>query len=71
MNTINPRKLLRSKWTAVEPHNREKHFMVIQVEYDDAGSVVLCLLEAVLSRRTTSIDWRELKCTSQWQHGWK
>ena len=31
MNQINPTKLLRSKWTAVTPVKREKHFMVVEV----------------------------------------
>ncbi|MDH3987431.1 MAG: TIGR02450 family Trp-rich protein, partial [Gammaproteobacteria bacterium] len=33
-NKINPKKLLKSKWTAAEPKNREKHFMVTEVEFD-------------------------------------
>lgn len=28
MNPINPQKLLGSKWTAVHPRDREKHFIV-------------------------------------------
>ena len=28
---INPRKLLLSKWTAVAPQAREKHFMVVRL----------------------------------------
>ncbi|NLZ79547.1 MAG: TIGR02450 family Trp-rich protein, partial [Gammaproteobacteria bacterium] len=28
MHRINPKKLLHSKWTAVSPVNKEKHFMV-------------------------------------------
>ena len=31
MNRINPAKLLHSKWTAVEPKNKEKHFLVVEV----------------------------------------
>ena len=30
MNRINPTKLLRSKWTAVSPVKKEKHFMVTE-----------------------------------------
>ena len=30
-NPIHPKKLLLSKWTAVMPENKEKHFMVIKV----------------------------------------
>ena len=46
MNRINPAKLLHSKWTAVEPKNKEKHFLVVEVEFDEEGVVVNCLLEA-------------------------
>ena len=39
MNRINPKKLFRSKWTAVSPMKKEKHFMVTEVEFDE-GEVV-------------------------------
>ena len=70
-NKINPGKLLNSKWTAVHPENREKHFMVTEVEFDEEGLVVSCSIEAVLSKRSESIQWRDLKNTSLWIHGWK
>jgi hypothetical protein len=31
LNKINPKKLLNSKWTAVEPKKGERHFMVTEV----------------------------------------
>ena len=31
MNPIHPKKLLLTKWTAVVPRNREKHFVVSKV----------------------------------------
>ncbi len=71
MNRITPKKLLNSKWTAVHPGNREKHFLVTDVEFDEDGVVVLCVLEAVISRRSESIDWQDLKNTSVWTHGWR
>lgn len=71
MNRINPKKLLNSKWTAVKPLNREKHFMVTEVTLDEEGSVIDCLIEAVLSKRTTAIDWHVLTDSEQWLHGWK
>jgi tryptophan-rich hypothetical protein len=71
MNRINPRKLLHSKWTAVRPVAREKHFLVTEVEFDDDGAVTACTLEAVLSHRARPIDWRELKDTQRWRQGWK
>lgn len=71
MNQINPVKLLHSKWTAVTPVKREKHFMVVEVEYDEEGTVLSCLLEAVLTKSQYSIDWRELKDVERWRQGWK
>lgn len=70
LNQINPRKLANSKWTAVHPQNREKHFMVTGVIFDEKGLVTTCTLEAVLSRRELEIDWRDLKQAEQWQQGW-
>ena len=71
MNRINPNKLRNSKWTAVKPMNREKHFMVSEVEFDEEGIVVLCKLQAVLTTIEYAIDWRELKREEIWLHGWK
>ncbi|WP_105190307.1 MULTISPECIES: TIGR02450 family Trp-rich protein [unclassified Pseudoalteromonas] len=71
MNRINPRKLSNSKWTATQPRNKEKHFLVTEVEYDEDGTVLSCTLEAILSRNEYAIDWTELKDTSRWQQGWK
>ncbi|MBU3069834.1 TIGR02450 family Trp-rich protein [Aestuariicella sp. G3-2] len=71
MNRINPAKLRNSKWTAVKPLNREKHFLVSEIEFDEEGSVVLCKLEAVLSNKEYIIDWVELKDQDKWSHGWK
>ncbi|MGB5540926.1 MAG: TIGR02450 family Trp-rich protein [Gammaproteobacteria bacterium] len=70
-NTINPKKLLNSKWTAVVPAQKEKHFIVTEVEFDEHGSVIFCLIEAVISRHTYPIKWQDLKDMNQWIHGWK
>ncbi|EED33716.1 tryptophan-rich conserved hypothetical protein [gamma proteobacterium NOR5-3] len=71
MNQINPKKLLNSKWSAVNPANKEKHFIVSEVEYDEDGVVVSCCIEAVLSKRSVAIDWQELKNEGTWVYGWK
>lgn len=71
MNAINPKKLLTSKWTAVKPSNKEKHFIVTEVEFDEDDVVVLCCIEAVMSGRIIQIDWQELKESRNWLHGWK
>jgi len=71
MNRINPKKLLNSKWTAVKPYNKEKHFLVTEIEFDEEGVVVFCCLEAVMSKRTNEINWRDLKDEENWLQGWK
>ena len=71
MNSINPKKLLNSKWTAKHPINKEKHFIVVKVVFDeDESSVVSCIVEAVMTKRSFDIDWRLLK-TDSWLMGWK
>lgn len=71
MNQINPNKLHNSKWTAVIPTNKEKHFLVSEVEFDEDGTVICCKLEAVMSKNEYSIDWTDLKNQERWAQGWK
>jgi tryptophan-rich hypothetical protein len=71
MNKINPRKLLGSKWTAVNPDNKEKHFIVSEIKFDEQDLVISFTIEAVLSKRSIVIDWNELKDDGDWIHGWK
>jgi tryptophan-rich hypothetical protein len=70
MNNINPKKLLNTKWTAQAPKNKEKHFIITEVEYNEIGEVVLCELQSVFSKRQQYIDWRELKDIKIWKQGW-
>ncbi|MYM34430.1 TIGR02450 family Trp-rich protein [Duganella sp. FT94W] len=70
---LNPAKLLRSKWTAVSPVNREKHFIVtalIEPEIPDAAPQLISL-EAVLTRRRFDLHWHELNDSSRWLQGWR
>ena len=71
MNRLHPKKLLHSKWTAAQPVRKEKHFIVIEVEFDEEQRVVACCLEAVHSKRPFLIDWTELKDPSRWRQGWQ
>lgn len=71
MNRINPEKLLNSKWTAVNPVGKEKHFLITQLEFNESGDVIHCLIEAVISNRAEMIDWRLLKNESNWLQGWR
>ncbi|MEP4545345.1 MAG: TIGR02450 family Trp-rich protein [Saccharospirillum sp.] len=70
MININPRKLLHSKWTATNPSNKEKHFLVTEVEFNEEGEVIHCLLEAVFTNRSEPIDWTVLKDENNWRQGW-
>jgi tryptophan-rich hypothetical protein len=70
INRINPAKLLLSKWTAVVPMNKEKHFLVTRVDKDEQDIIISCSLEAVMTRNEYSINWQELKDKSRWLAGW-
>ena len=72
MTRIHPRKLLLSKWTAVKPVDRQKHFIVLKVlepEVPD-GPVVWVDIEAVYSGKISRLPWRELCDDSVWRQGW-
>ena len=71
MNPIHPNKLALSKWTARQPLNREKHFLVSKVSRDEQGRITDCELEAVLSKKIYHIDWRQLKDSERWLQGWQ
>ena len=73
MILINPKKLLNSKWTAVHPVTKEKHFIVTQLvePYRADGLTEKIELEAVHSKRVRVIAWRDLLNTDNWLQGWK
>ncbi|KAA0692387.1 TIGR02450 family Trp-rich protein [Halopseudomonas laoshanensis] len=72
MNQINPHKLLLSKWTAVQPLQREKHFIVTDCQLDEQEEAVVSVdLQAVLTTRTQRLPWKLLKDSNQWQAGWR
>jgi tryptophan-rich hypothetical protein len=70
MSTLNPKKLLNSKWTAVTPERKEKHFIILETEFDENDVVMRCLMQAVITKREFEIEWRDLKNTEQWRTGW-
>ena len=69
---LNPKKLLRSKWTAAIPRNKEKHFIVTRLIEPElpATQMEMIELEAVHSHRVESLPWRVLKDRQQWLQGW-
>jgi tryptophan-rich hypothetical protein len=72
MNPLNPKKLLLTKWTAVKPIAKQKHFLVSRIIEPEQPSdpIELVEIEAVFSKTTRIINWRELKDASVWQQGW-
>lgn len=70
LRQLNPRKLHLSKWTAVRPKNKEKHFLVTKVTFSEEGEILECVLEAVMTKRTENIDWKVLENQEIWHQGW-
>ncbi len=71
MNRINPNKLLLSKWTAVTPKHKEKHFMVIRLYRTEEGDVADVELQAVLTHRSQRLPWQSLQASQYWNMGWR
>jgi tryptophan-rich hypothetical protein len=71
-NQINPKKLLMTKWTAVNPQNKEKHFLVTKVIDPEQPKhlIELVELEAVLTKRSFTMRWEELTDATRWTQGW-
>jgi tryptophan-rich hypothetical protein len=71
-NPLSPKKLLLTKWTAVKPRHREKHFVVTRVIEPEPPSLRVehVELEAVHSKRVYVLHWRELTDASLWRQGW-
>lgn len=71
MNKISPKALLNSKWTKVEVNNKEKHFIIVELEFDENQLVTNCIIEAVITKKQYTINWRDLKQTQYWRIGWQ
>jgi tryptophan-rich hypothetical protein len=69
---LQPAKLLLSKWTAVAPLHKEKHFLVTKlIEPETPGAPLVWVeLEAVRTRRSCRLAWRDLADTTRWIQGW-
>lgn len=73
MNRISPKKLLLSKWTAVQPIAKQKHFLISKVILPDEPeqAIEFVEIEAVYSKKSSLIPWRELMNSEKWIQGWK
>ena len=72
MNPLNPKKLLLTKWTAVTPIAKQKHFLVSRVIQPalETDPVEWVEIESVFSKATQVIKWRELQNEEVWRQGW-
>ena len=68
---LNPRKLLLSKWTAAQPQNRERHFLVTELIRDEQDNILGVELQAVLTQRSQQLDWHQLQDSERWLQGWR
>jgi len=72
MNPLNPKKLRLTKWTAVNPIAKQKHFLVSRVIQPEVetDAVEFVEIESVFSKATQIIKWRELQNDEVWRQGW-
>ncbi len=72
MNSLHPKKLLLTKWTAVKPLDKNKHFLVSKViEPELPGAPIEWIeLEAVYSKQLIRLVWRDLRDASHWKQAW-
>lgn len=72
MNPLNPKKLQLTKWTAVQPVAKQKHFLVSRVIQPESATdpIEWVEIEAVFSKATQIIAWRNLQDDTVWRQGW-
>lgn len=72
MNLLNCKKLLMSKWTARKPIDKQKHFLFSKVIKPalPTDPIELVEIEAVFSKATQVIPWRDLQNDDIWLQGW-
>jgi len=70
---MNKKKLQNSKWTAISPEKKEKHFTVTQVKLneDDPQIVDFIILTAVLTNQNYKVNYIDFKNQTKWIEGWK
>ena len=63
-------RLTNSKWTAVHPGRREKHFIVVDLTHQRSENP-LAVLEAVLTKDRVSVPVAHLQDRDKWLPGWR
>ena len=69
---VNPKKRMLTKWTAVNPINKEKHFMVTKIVMPDLIKLPIefIALEAVFSGRKQLLALKQFNDSTLWLQGW-
>ena len=70
MNRLNHKKLLHSKWTAIHPQNKEKHFVLTRIVKDKTGFIIHVEMQSILSKKRRMILRSALEDDNQWHIGW-
>lgn len=72
MNPLNPKKLHLTKWTAVKPVAKQKHFLVSKVIKPELPNepVEFVEIESIFSKASQVIQWRDLQNDEVWLQGW-
>lgn len=72
MNPLNPKKLHLTKWTAVQPVAKQKHFLVSKVIKPELPNepVEFVEIESIFSKASQVIPWRDLQNDEVWLQGW-
>lgn len=68
-NRVAKKKFLQSKWTVVAPQNKEKHFLAKGQIQKSGGTIITCVLEAVLTKQIVEVDLEELNNSDR--RNWK
>ncbi len=71
INRISPKALLHSKWTKTTVVNKERHFVVTEIEFNEDKKIIRAVIQAVINHAEYEIDWRELKDGNLWLIGWQ
>jgi tryptophan-rich hypothetical protein len=71
INRFSHKSLLHSKWTKITVCNKEKHFIISELEFDEDKKIICCVIQAVINHAEYEINWRSLKDAQQWLIGWR
>lgn len=71
INPVNHKSLLQSKWTKLTVFNKEKHFIVSDLEFNEDKKIIRCVIQAVINQAEYEINWRSLKDGKEWLIGWR